>query len=691
MILVLSLICLPDRSSAQYADFSGSDYHELIQQLTEGLDPEDFENEAAFEDYLTGLIESFPIDLNTAGYDSFLFIPDITDALIHAIIEYREEQAFRSPDELLEVPGIGPATLQQLRPWVTVGNRSGHPFGFMNDVGMQHLFRFQQTFPVASGYRGDAQNHPHYTGSPIRFFHRQTITGTGFSGNLTQVKLPGEPMNNTAGFDFTSAHINFENNGYLRRFIVGDYALRFGQGLVLWSAASFGKGGAAHSASFRNSHKITPYRSSGQMQFLRGAATELAFPVTLLRPENDSDLVVSLFYSNRPRSALEVTGDTIRPPTSSPFHRTESEISRRFNTREKILGGNISLESRKGHAGFTYYSYILNRPVLPYPHSSVFQGSNNRAFGADFSLRFNTFRVFGEIGTRSRKESERRAIHSYRIAWIAGITGRFRNNIDWIFSRREYGPGFWSEYGSGFGEGVGVPANQTGWYFGMRIRPAADITLSGFIDRFTFPEPRRYMTRPSDGWEPMLELRYRLRPELGFLFRIRYKERSTELESQDDHLRTYRITDTEQRLSGRARIHWEPSSNVRLQTQIDHLKYESHSGIQSTGLAFSQKIRWQVFKRLQIDLSRAAFETDDFTSRIYLYEYDLSHAMGSTMVYGLGSKSYAVIRYQPFGWMLMEAKYRRVRYLDRPAVGSGHDLTEGPIRSSIGFQLRLRY
>jgi competence protein ComEA len=61
------------------------------------------------------------VDLNAAGRDRLETLPGIGQVKAQAIIAYREQHGrFTSVDELLNVPGIGPATLERLRGLVVV-------------------------------------------------------------------------------------------------------------------------------------------------------------------------------------------------------------------------------------------------------------------------------------------------------------------------------------------------------------------------------------------------------------------------------------------------------------------------------------------------------------------------------------------------------------------------------------------
>lgn len=65
---------------------------------------------------------SAPVDVNTAGVDELDTLDGIGPALAQRIIDYREEHGpFSSLEELLEVKGIGEATLEGFRDHAVVG------------------------------------------------------------------------------------------------------------------------------------------------------------------------------------------------------------------------------------------------------------------------------------------------------------------------------------------------------------------------------------------------------------------------------------------------------------------------------------------------------------------------------------------------------------------------------------------
>jgi competence protein ComEA len=62
-----------------------------------------------------------PIDINRASLGELCQLPGIGPKKAEAILAFRAKRPFTRLSQLLEVKGIGPRTLQRLRPLLTVG------------------------------------------------------------------------------------------------------------------------------------------------------------------------------------------------------------------------------------------------------------------------------------------------------------------------------------------------------------------------------------------------------------------------------------------------------------------------------------------------------------------------------------------------------------------------------------------
>ena len=74
----------------------------------------------------TELLPGERLDLNTATAAQLQLLPGIGEKISAAIVTWREENgAFRTVEDLLQVPGIGEKRLEAIRALVTVGSDDG--------------------------------------------------------------------------------------------------------------------------------------------------------------------------------------------------------------------------------------------------------------------------------------------------------------------------------------------------------------------------------------------------------------------------------------------------------------------------------------------------------------------------------------------------------------------------------------
>lgn len=75
---------------------------------------------SAYQD-LQSSPDIYLVGINSAGAADLQILPRIGPVLAQAIIDYRTQNGpFRSVEQLLEVPGIGEKTLEQLRPLISL-------------------------------------------------------------------------------------------------------------------------------------------------------------------------------------------------------------------------------------------------------------------------------------------------------------------------------------------------------------------------------------------------------------------------------------------------------------------------------------------------------------------------------------------------------------------------------------------
>lgn len=66
-----------------------------------------------------GLLLGLPVDINRADAAGLAVLPGIGPVRARAIVDHRERRGqFQCPEDIVEVKGVGPKTLERLRPWL---------------------------------------------------------------------------------------------------------------------------------------------------------------------------------------------------------------------------------------------------------------------------------------------------------------------------------------------------------------------------------------------------------------------------------------------------------------------------------------------------------------------------------------------------------------------------------------------
>ena len=94
---------------------------------------------------------------------------------------------------------------------------------------------------------------------------------------------------------------------------------------------------------------------------------------------------------------------------------------------------------------------------------------------------------------------------------------------------------------------------------------------------------------------------------------------------------------------------------------------------------------------MQLDIHGAWFHTDDYASRISMYEKSLIYAFSIPSFYGKGERLALNLRYELNEHFIFQAKYGRTHYRDRKVIGSDLEQIEGNQKNDLYLQLRIKF
>ncbi len=661
---------------------------EDIEMLLENQ-TEDAEDSKLLETLLQ--LEANPVDLNSAGSNELQRIPYI-DAIISAkILEYRgKNKKFYTVAELRYVEGIDDDLYGKIRKYVIVKSSTvdfvkdefgiiqkikDSKKGLLSNIYFEMRTRFSNDLQPSRGYLEPGK----YLGPRPKFYNRFVARyskgGYIFTGSLLAEKDPGEL--NWA--DHVGGFAEMKSGILLNHLLVGDYTLEFGQGITLWGSYSFSKGSDAVSGMKKKGDDIDSYNSVNEVQYFRGVAGKLKLPSSI------GDFSLFGFYSNNSIDAsIDTTLNQLSSEYEDGYHRTQSEIDRKNSGKERLYGGRLFYESKflgTTKLGLTYYNSEFDKP-FEYKGLYDFYGSKSNALGVDYDIVIKNVNVFGEW-TRSYTDI---------VGGVTGVKFLFYKLADVVFMVRNYPKNFISLHSYGFGEQSGTSQNEFGIYSGIRFKIGKLAVINAYYDQYKFPYATFYNPVPTSGRDFMTYTQWNVTRNLTLF--TKYKNEIKE--DVTSVVNSYGLEED--------RIYERGQTNYRLQFDYDIFKtfrvrsrfeyvFVDYQGYHTAekGLMFFSDFRVVPFKDIVLDGRFIIFQTDSFDSRIYEYENELNGVVSNQGLYGKGRRWYLMLKYRPYKFLELSAKYAETIIEGAKSTGSGNDEIMGDLKNRFSLQLDIKF
>ena len=654
----------------------------VVEQIIESMS----ENAAEDFDYseLTERLQHYqknPINLNQAEAEQLQDLLFLSPAQVNAILSYRDQHGrFIELFELQAVDLLDATTIKKMLPFCSLSEPN--PFSKLrfhdlltkgnNDV----MFTFGQLLQKPKGYfKPEDPEKSHYAGSRQRFLTRYRYHyGQALSASLTMEKDAGEPLNfqgGGPGFDFYSGNISYKGSGLLRKIVLGDYSLQFGQGLSLWSGLSFGKGAAVASIT-KNNIGLKPYTSTNEALFLRGISGTLHlkhFDFTPFMSYRNIDGTVSADNENPEVSALGLSG----------FHRTQNEITNKNNVSQLVYGANLQFSGRALRVGTNIYQTSLSHP---FEESSAvykkysFNGDKLSNVGVYYNYNWRNMYFFGE------------AAHSGGggMAFLNGAIASLSRSVSVIMFQRDYQRNYHSFFNQAVAEGTNA-ANEKGFYSGLVITRGKKAELNVYADFFRFPWLRFRVDAPSSGHEFLSQFSYSPTKRLKAIVRYRF-EKKQENDSEENAMNF--LADVLKQ-NYRFELSYKIADALQLRNRVEFVDYQKEAVSEKGYLLFQDISYAPLSSRISGNFRYAIFNTPGFNSRLYAYENDVLYSYSVPAYQNSGLRFYVNGR-----WRLSKSadvwfKYAVTRYTNLESIGSGLDTIEGNKKSDFKIQARFQF
>lgn len=632
-------------------------------------------------------LKTKPLDLNKATREELEVIPYMTTMVAKKIFDYRTYNGnFKSKRDLLKIDGISQELYEKIKVFVVAKNSKSDyvkdetgkvlkeseylSSNVLKNIDIKFRSRVQQDLQDRKGFTtGD------YPGSKQKVYNRLTglYNGKDFDigGNFTIEKDPGE----TSYTDYYSGYLEMNNWKFVKKILAGDYILNFGQGLGLWTSLAYSKGSEAVDIIKKRSFNIDSYRSTNEVQFFRGAATNVEY----------KNYNFFFFYSNNYFDAsIDTTFDEVSSIYFDGYHRTLSEKNRQNAGMERLLGGRVFADYGFLRLGATYWTSQFSKPVGADSSKQLFNFSGDKAnmVSFDYDVVYKNFNLFGEFA-RSQSSS---------IAGVSALQISLIKGANAIFLYRNYPENFAPVHSFGFGENNGNTQNENGVYAGLSLKPLKGLSIDTYFDQFKFPYRTYSNPVSTSGNDFLLNSEYKI--SKGFLVYMKYRNKNKEEARSitDEFERSVKKIDNRNQMNFRLGFDFDISSDIRVKSRYEYVmvKYDNYGG-NNKGFLFYSDLRASLTRNLTASTRFVVFQTDDYDSRVYEFEDDLKGVMSNVGLYGKGTRWYFVMRYKPYYFAELSVKYSAT-YLDGvKSIGSGNDLIEGDLNNRLNIGLEINF
>ena len=608
-----------------------------------------------------------PLDLNTATREDLERVPFLNAQQIEDIQAYvYQYHGMRTLGELSMIESIDFQRRQLLSYFVYLSPvNDNKPFPSLKEILSKghHTLLFTCKAPFYQR-KGDING---YLGYPYKHSFRYNFHYNDyFQIGLIGAQDAGEPFfsnKNKFGYDHYSFYIQLRKLGKIKDLVLGRYKLSFGQGLVINNTLSFGKY-AALSTLGRQTNGIRVYSSRSSINYLQGAAATI---------ELAHNLDLTTFLSYRTIDATLTSNGDIKTILNTGYHRTAKEMERKDNASQFTTGGNLNWRCDRLTLGltalFTHFDKALSPNTDLYYRRYAPSGNDFWNVGINYSYMRKRWSLAGETAT----------CNGGILATINNISVQVKSNLSLLAMQRYYRYDYTGLFARSFAEG-GKIQNENGLLLGTNWEIKHGLSLIAYTDYSYFSHPRFGSHTASRTWDNVLNIYYTHKVwSLCAGYKLKLREK-------DDFNKTALINEITQR--GRFTLNYKAKTWIS-KTQLDISA--SHYFSNSIGYMASENVTWIPNSWLQLTALLGYFHTDDFSSRIYIYERRPLYSFSFPSFYGIGLHYALFARAELSPNLALILQSSTTSYFDRDKISSGLQQINGSTKSDLELQIRWKF
>ncbi len=510
-----------------------------------------------------------------------------------------------------------------------------------------------------------------YEGSKFNFYQKIHNSYIFDSSEVNIGIVTDKDAGENLAFDYYSLHASYEDDSY--QIIAGDYYLKRGSGLILASGFAPRKSTEVISGIYSYDYSHRPYTSTLESRRMRGFSAKTNMLSNLL----GIDLSLDIFYSNQAKSGNIKTdaedNGYISSIYQSGFYRSDTELEKKDAFKETLAGGGFELD----------LNYVkLTGTALYVDYSLPLLSGSSSAFYGKYGL-LNSLSLDAGKWDNLKFSSEFAADANNNTAFIFGAIGK-SSIAQFAFNLRNYSKGFRSPFGNAFGE-FSYPSNEKGIYVGVKTIRFYKTIISAYLDIFSSQDSTYYVPSQVKGYEYLGNLEY-------LLLRKNYLEFQFKCEKKTDYGKIgnrefkefYDARKSKYKMQYKGEYKFA-ACNLRLKTGLQYSALQIPENT-SSGFGYYISTKLDTDFGLDLGISFTEFDTDDYDSAIWFYEYAIPGYSNILALYLKGYRVSTFIAYNLNSFTL-SARFTYLEKPDEKTLSSGWDETFSPIDKRIYLQL----
>jgi hypothetical protein len=604
--------------------------------------------------------------LNTANYSDLDALPLLKSAQILALLKHRNDYGpFLSVYELQQVDGFDSSDIQNLLPFISL------ELPILQDLKMvfkEHnsslQYQCQMKLEQSEAYDLPSTSEQAFAGSRVKQVWRlKTDFSKALRFQINGKKDAGE----TIQFSSTGFNVYYHQQRKLRELVIGNYQLQLAQGLSYGNGMSLGKS-ANVMGIMKSGLGIRPSASVNNNELLKGMALHLApFSYWHVLVAISSKKLDASFSTDSLQQS--VTGAII----TSGYYRTIKEV----NTRKTVQRNELILRNqwhwRQLLCGLTLSSHRNSSLKAATKIGKYFSPQMEQA-GLDIQYPYKNIIVFHESVYQLQKR---------QIARVQGILLSIDKHSDISLVHRNYSDSFDPTYSNALSVGNG--RNEKGWLLGYQLKLTKRILLNTYLDLYQNSRYNGDANAAIAGKDLLIQSVYSERNTGNITLRYRLQH----LSEPDRSYSAYYPLNTKIRENLRLDARLSLSKTLEMHHRIELVRIRNNTSTKM-GYLIYHNISQQLNRKLKYQMRLTLFNTDDFESRIYAFENDLSSVFSIKAWQNRGMACYCIVQYHVNKILQIKTKFATVRYSDYQTSGSGADIVKGYQFNEVKFEMTIK-